>query len=309
MTSAAKPDEAPGVVIAIPTCRRAQSLARLLDSLLPSAKANAATIVVGDNGCEKTTEQTVAAFRRAWPATIYLAVPERGLSANRNAILSACLNTVPAPRWIATVDDDIEVPRDWLSALLAAAERYGASAVGAPCNARHGAEPNAWVRNSMMLNRSRGGSGPCPRFGGIGNALIRADLLTGLAPPYFDPEFDFSGGEDYEFFRRLEQAGARFAWCEEAASVEHVAPDSFARKAIISRYFTTGAYVGRIDRRYEGYAATFGKYIVALCKSAARLALSVVVLNRDQFVRGLCNLVYAAGGLAGLAGLRHERYR
>jgi hypothetical protein len=62
---------------------------------------------------------------------------------------------------------------------------------------------------------------------GAGNLFMTRARLAKMTPPWFDPAFALTGGEDRDFFLRLSREGARFAWCDEARAYGDV-PDSRA---------------------------------------------------------------------------------
>ena len=139
-----------GAAIGIPTYRRPDKLRNLLASLEPSlASAGAsAEVIVADNACEAATEAVVEAFQARWPRTRYLPVPERGISAARNALIGAFLGGSQAP-WLAMLDDDLVVGPDWLARLLEAGVAYGTDAVGAPYQGRIEMVASTFVRASL----------------------------------------------------------------------------------------------------------------------------------------------------------------
>ena len=63
----------------------------------------------------------------------------------------------------------------------------------------------------------RRATGPSPCCKARAICLIARAVLEGMAPPWFDPAFALTGGEDHDFFVRLARPGARFAWADDAA--------------------------------------------------------------------------------------------
>jgi len=297
-----------GVTIGIPTYKRPEKLRRLLTSLLPSLETMSARVLVCDNACAPETEQIVSEFRKSWPDTVYEPVPARGLSAVRNRIIALFLADDRKPRWLAMLDDDLAVGPDWLARMIATGQGCDADAVGAPFAST--AEPSGFiVSQSIFIKRPRRPTGPTRRLGATGNILLSRTLLERMAGPHFNEAYGLSGGEDYDFFRRIEQAGARFAWCDEAFADESVDFDRLTSRAVLGRYYSTGNYMALIDRELDGAAISWRRHGVGLIKASGLSLLSALRFNRTELLRGVFGVLFNVGGLAGLAGLRTHRYR
>lgn len=298
------------VTISIPTYRRPDKLRNLLASLEPSlasAQAETIEVIVADNACEAATKAVVEAFQAHWPRTRYLPVPERGISAARNALIGAFLNDSRAP-WLAMLDDDLVVGTDWLARLLEAGEAYGTDAVGAPYQGRTEAVASAFVRASLDYRIPRP-SGPCAPLTAGGNVLLSRALLTRTGPPWFAARYGLSGGEDYDFFRRAAAAGATFAWTNAAAAEEDIDADRLTARAVLARYYSTGNYMALIDAGTDGRARTAALMLAQGAKSLAGTALGAARRDRGLAVRHLLRLAFTAGALSALVGSRVYRYR
>ena len=88
----------------------------------------------------------------------------------------------------------------------------------------------SWPERSGIFDRPRHVTGTIidARDARTGNALVKASWLRTLASP-FDIKLANTGGEDYDFFARIESLGARFEWCDEAEVFEMV---SFERQRL-----------------------------------------------------------------------------
>jgi hypothetical protein len=121
----------PGACVCLYSWNQADLLRQTLRSLHES-ELGAARVVVLDNGSDDETPAVVAEASRRWPAERFSSVRldvNVGAPAARNWLLS--LPEVRASRWIAFVDDDVFLPRNWLAGLLDAAHAHPeAAAVG-----------------------------------------------------------------------------------------------------------------------------------------------------------------------------------
>ncbi|MEQ1617491.1 MAG: glycosyltransferase [Terricaulis sp.] len=140
--------------------------------------------------------------------------PQPGVASARNAAL-----TLARGKYVAWLDDDEAAPPHWLAALVEMRAKTGAQSVFGPVRAR---APDG-ARHPHFFERLYGRigpphSGPVPNAFGIGNSLQpRAMFDEG-----FDPASDQSGGEDDRLFALWSEAGARYAWAEDAWVVEHI---------------------------------------------------------------------------------------
>ena len=294
-------------VIAIPTYRRPVRLERLLQSLEPSLRSTPARVIVGDNACQSEAADVVARFTARWPDTTYLPVPERGISSNRNALIEAFLSVPGTPQWLLMVDDDLTVPETWLRLMLDCAAGYDVDVVAAPYTLP--SETGRFVIDqSIFVRRPRRPTGPCEPVASAGNILLSRRLLAGDSNLRFRAEYGLSGGEDYDFFRAASVAGARFAWCDEALAYEEVDPKRLKVAAILMRYYSTGNYMGPIDRRYEGALAAWRRQGSDLLKALGIILQGALCGNRERLLRGLFLTCFTLGALAGLSGLRVYRY-
>jgi succinoglycan biosynthesis protein ExoM len=134
---------------------------------------------------------------------------------------NACLDAARG-EWIAFIDDDEIAKPDWLVSLLAARDRYRADVVKGAVNAVYPAETPRWIKQADPYTRDYGPTGQTPTKLATGNVLFHRSLVE--APVRrFDPGFGRSGGEDTEFFRRVQRAGVNIVASREAV-VDEVVP-------------------------------------------------------------------------------------
>ncbi|WP_168377377.1 glycosyltransferase family 2 protein [Sphingomonas sp. Leaf343] len=296
------------VAIGIPTYRRPEKLKRLLASLHPSLKATDAAIAIADNACDPATRLVAEQFAEIWPNTHYIAVPERGISANRNKLIDWFLTRPDAPVWLATADDDLVMSPDWMKQMVATGEACKADIVGGPYGMIEPAG-SFIVRESMFVKRRRRKTGLTSPIYAAGNLLINRKLLTQYNDLRFNNRFGLSGGEDYDFFSRADGLGARFAWCDDAFCNEDVDIDRLNARAVIYRYYTTGNYMALIDLQRESRGVAWQRHLWGFVKSGAYLVVSGARLRPEDALEGLFRLLISAGALSALLGVRHYRYR
>jgi cellulose synthase/poly-beta-1,6-N-acetylglucosamine synthase-like glycosyltransferase len=71
-----------------------------------------------------------------------------------------------------------------------------------------------------------------------GNVLFRRSIIAGQGAP-FREELG-TGGEDKDFFMRMERLGHIFRWCNEAVVYETVPPQRWTRQYVLQRALLRG---------------------------------------------------------------------
>lgn len=112
--------------VVIATYNRALELGETLASLANLSPAGAWEVIVVDNNSSDDTRQVVEAWTKRFPVELrYLSESRQGRSPALNTAIRAARGSI-----IATTDDDVRVPADWLDRAAAALERSGADYVG-----------------------------------------------------------------------------------------------------------------------------------------------------------------------------------
>ena len=145
---------------------------------------------------------------------------------------------------------------------------------------------------------------------GGGNILLSRSALAMLSPPWFDPRFALSGGEDKDFFTRLRIAGARFAWADDAA----VRTEMPASRANVRWAVQRAFRVGNSDMRvFLKHTHALRVKLIEAAKIAGALVLSpplalVAAPLAEWRMLPVCKFARAAGKLSAACGLRYDEY-
>lgn len=231
-----------GVSVIIPTMRRPDSLARALRSISMQAGLEAweKEVIVIDNDADRSAEMIVRELKpileNAGFSVCYTHEPRPGVAQARN-------HGVALARFdlLAFLDDDQEAPKEWLRALLDAAETLKADAtfgrvIGvAPSPAAH-------LKSAIEAFFSRLGPATTqliPQGHGCGNSLLRKASLPDPQTP-FAPMRDHTGGEDDYLFATMQDRGAIFGWAAQASVFEHIPPSRATLRYLIARNFSYG---------------------------------------------------------------------
>ncbi|WP_298917381.1 glycosyltransferase family 2 protein [uncultured Algimonas sp.] len=234
----------PGLSIVIPTYKRPQGLAVLLDSIVSDVEGRSdIAVIVADNDRERSAEAIVE--RIAATAALhfeYTVAPEPGVSNARNA----AMDLVRSP-CVLFLDDDMEVMPGFVDAMLATSQALGASLTFAPIRAVLPQDANRladWLA-PLFSRQIDGESRLIEQVQGTGGCLFDMRGLT-LPYPVFDPALNETGGEDDALFAAILRQGGRAAWCAEAQAMEHVPTHRTTLKYLWTRHFAYGQTPSRL---------------------------------------------------------------
>jgi GT2 family glycosyltransferase len=189
---------APSISVVIPTRNRPDLLRRTLDLLAPGAQSLAAAryeVIVSDDARPLTAADAIA---KSHPWARVVEGPARGPASNRNAGARAARNA-----WLAFTDDDTEPSRDWLTAFAGAVtdgvEVYEGRTT---CDGGFGSP-----LFHAPVNETGGRLWSC-------NFMVSAEAFRRVGG--FDEAFRFPHMEDTDLRVRLEKAGTRRVFVQEA---------------------------------------------------------------------------------------------
>lgn len=286
------------ISVCICTFRRPELLRRLLDTLRQQRTDGLFTysIVVADNDREESAKATTVAFvASSGIETKYCMEPTPNFALARNKVVQNARGD-----YLAFIDDDEFPVADWLFQMWRVCNTYGVAGVLGPVLPHYATEPPAWVKQAGFYDRPRHATGFVMGWqeSRTGNVLLRRKILEGLEP-VFTPAFG-AGGEDVDFFRRMNVAGHKFIWCDEAAVDETVPPHRWERRFLLHRALLRGQQAYRQpENRWKNIAKSlvavplyalglpflllaghhfFMKYLVRLCDHLGRL-LALFRLN------------------------------
>lgn len=228
--------------IAIPTFRRPVQLRHLLETLEAQIQRDDVRLLVAEN--DATGREGDAVVRdlclQGFALPLHaLLVEQPGLCAVRNAIVAAALAD-PAMRFLAMIDDDEWPQPGWLDALLACQGRTGAHVIAGPVDSHFVGKPPRWAQQTLVFRAEERASGDTGMLWASNNLLLNRSALERMAPPWFDPRFNRSGGEDLDFLSRLHDAGACFAWASDARVSEWVPPERARLPWVLARMWRIG---------------------------------------------------------------------
>ena len=211
--------------IVICTLNRPESLKRALRSCLAQDRPNGTTfdVVVVDNSADGNVSDLVGGYAGGPVDVRYVREMRTNISHARNAGVAAA-----SGRYLAFVDDDMDAPPGWLGEALGCLERTEADIMigrvvpefeGDQGWANELAEPAEWFGREIEVED--GGRLTNLKRIGTGNSVMKRDSVLSMDSP-FDPAFGRIGGEDTDFFQRVQQTDAKIVYSRRAWMTEVV---------------------------------------------------------------------------------------
>ena len=301
------------IAICIATRQRPQGIRRTLESLAALDTDRDVTVVVADNDPAKGEGIAAAEALRAagyrWPLVI-LGVATPGIPQVRNALVAAAL-ALPHNRFVAMLDDDEAAEPNWLHAMLVCQAATGADVVGGAVDRAMEGDIAPWAASHPLLQpKSRSTSGVVPLIDSTANVLIAAEALRAMGDRPFDEAMALTGGSDKQLFTRMQRAGRRFAWAEDARVTELIPASRVTSKWLLMR----GYRIGMTDTitamthstPWRTAAAEAPRIMGGFLMGSLGAALT---LDRGKRIVRLGRAYRAAGKVAALTGHRYEEYR
>jgi glycosyltransferase involved in cell wall biosynthesis len=290
------------VIVAIPTFRRPRNLARLLEAVAKLDTETEVAVLVADNDAQgqeglELCARLAPSYR--WPLKAVIA-SKRGIAQVRNILVAEAMRDEKAS-FIAMIDDDEWPDPHWITQFLKAQRQSGADVLQGSIlfGDKSGATPD--IRRI---------TGPVTMLQGAGNLFLARARLARMTPPWFDPAFALTGGEDRDFFLRLSREGARFAWCDEARASGDV-PDSRANLgwALIRAYSIGNSDMWVLLKHRPGAATRMVEAVKILGALLLSLPLAVILSpSPNHRLWPLAKLCRAAGKLTAMMGWRYNEY-
>ena len=325
------------VAVCIITYRRPTGLERLMEGLnrltfnkfgeVPSLK-----VIVVDNDSSGLACALCDKIRRDfyWPLECFVE-PRRGLPYARNTAVARAVEEYID--FVAFIDDD-EVPEpSWLDELLNVQRTWHADVVTGPALPHFTVPVAAWIKRGKFFESSRNLTGQRMGWARTGNVLVRSEVFKNM-DKLFDERFPLLGGEDVELFERVDRAGYKIVWADEALVHEWI-PESRANlRYLLKKRYRYGNHYGLRRSEFEPSIAVRASLVAEAGKSIAgglvdllshlprsltvrhrpltkirNFRSPIKVVRRIRLLMSLQRVSYGMGILLGTVGKRYEGYR
>ena len=299
------------LLVGIPSYRRPVELRKCLETV--SAQTDLAEIdvrvLVADNDPEQREGLCVAEeLAESFPFQLKAQLVEApGISAVRNVILDHA--NYWGADFIAMIDDDESADPGWLRTLVYVQRQFNADVVGGPSIPFfQGPVSSEIIHSKAFSYNAQEGDGPVPIVHATNNVLLSRNALLRLGAPEFDDAFGLTGGGDKEFFTRLKNQGASFAWASKAITYELVPASRMTTRWILRRNYRIGVDDVRIALMHEGTVSSLRKIAEAVVMVAAIPLTAPALLVPRWRLRMMRRWTRAFGRLSAVRGRYYGEY-
>lgn len=228
MTGASTADR--GLLIAIPTYRRAALLPPLIDAIRTEAEGVRARILVVDNDPEASARETAASA-----GVEYLGEPTPGIAAVRQAALDAASDD----ELTVMIDDDVFPEPGWLQGLVTVWRDTGAAVVMGFVRYVWPEGTDPWIAAGGFMRRTRFPNGKRLDSLATGNVLIDTRQVRALGVR-FDLSLGLVGGEDNVFGRTVVSRGGVIVASADSVVRDDIAVERTTREFVRRRAISHG---------------------------------------------------------------------
>lgn len=299
----------PLVSICIISYKRPNKLSLLLECLATQSffSLYSAEIIVVDNDKNGSAKPVIEKFIRQYPniSTTYEIEHIQGISIARNRSVGLAKG-----EFVAFIDDDEIADQDWLLELYKGIHRYGADAVFGPVEPILPEACPEWIKRGKFFKRPHYPDGTTLITGRTGNALVRKHWLSKFKEP-FDPTLRLTGGEDSDFFQRIQSQGAKLCWINKAIVYEFVGQERLKVRWLVMRAFRGGQGYARanlLNKNFTGKISHIGYRLLLFGFALAMVPISFP-FGFHHSIWWLQKVFSSAGQLSAYLPFQYNEYK
>lgn len=299
------------ISICVATYKRSEPLRDLLESLnnLTFTRIPAPTveIVIVDNDSTASAKVIIDAFKLnfRWPLK-YFVESHKGVTFARNRCI---VESAKDSNFIAMLDDDETATPQWLEELLINQEKFNAAIITGPVLPIYGEEQQVpdWIRAGDFYSFPRYETGHEMEVAFTNNVMFSTQLLQTVkeGESFFDHRFAEKGAEDVYLFTRLQKAGYKIVWANNAVLHEPVVNERLSLQWILNRGFWGWSCHSLIETELN---PSIRVQSIRTIKGLTLIIIGIVsigpslLLGKHKVAKALLSICRGMGTLSGLLG-------
>ena len=236
---------------------------------------------------------------------------KNGIASNRNQLMDFALEK--NADYIAFIDDDEYPNKNWIFNLYTNIKKYNADVASGGVNYIKPDNlpdniPQYLIAYSCKKTKNRK-TQLINKKVATNNVLFSASLCK-KQKMYFDEKFNFTGGEDSDFFTRSLALKNKHLWVNDSVVNEVVAIERINFKYLFKRRITVSASKIRIYKKYHNYLSTVCFFTLKLLNklSLSLIYITSAIFNHKKRLKLALSVASLIGYIYGLFNFKIYRY-
>ena len=297
------------IAICIITRKRPKGLARTLaslDELVVPDGCLVEVVVVDNDDPDAASEHPLPPVGGSQVHRV--AEPKPGIPFARNRAIEEARARAD---YLAFIDDDETVEKDWLVRLMEVRDASGADIVTGPALPRLPESSPGWAERSGIYGCHRYVTGEERPWAFTHNVLASTRLFDD--PDFrFDEAMQYTGASDTQLFRKLREAGHRIIWADDAIAWEWYPESRVNYRWAFARSYRIGVTDAHMELRRNRRVGTKIRLSWLAMRYGVRGVLrGVAGLMHPSTALACCgwDLARGIGLVGGIFGARYDEYR
>ena len=243
----------PKILICIPTYKRNNSLLECVKSIkkLNRFNKNEIGILILDNTTNNNSLKISKELKKTKLNIYHLNEKKRGIVNARNKCLQAANKF--NPKYLAFIDDDVKLDKNWLNNNLLIINNYSADIVTGPQNYLKVKQNENLINYNELFEKKYNNKIKKVKWAATNNVFIRYKSIKLIPNLKFDKNLNkFGIGEDQLFFSTLSNLGLKILWSKKVKVFEKIYSHRNTPDWVKNRSFRLGILGHYIDIKLHG---------------------------------------------------------